>query len=355
MTDCNMKLIVYDALRIKQIVRPREGEVRLGEKIQTISWDKVNGWQDALKEMPGSFVLLGLPEDVGVRANFGRGGTYSAWQPSLSTLLNAQSNAALTGDEIIVLGHIDFTEVMEEMKTLDMQHSEHLQKARRLVSEIDDAVFPVIEAILSAGKEAIVIGGGHNNAYGNLKGATRAMQKVGLPAMNCINCDAHSDLRPLEGRHSGNGFTYALNDGHLHRYAMIGLHELFNANVVMEKIAGDERLDASWFEDIFIKETCTFSEAVEKAISFTQNHPVGLELDIDIIQNIPASAKTSSGITTLQARQFVHRVASQSDLKYFHLAEAAPVLSHIKTDLKTGKLMAYLITDYIKARLKKKS
>jgi hypothetical protein len=37
-------------------------------------------------------------------------------------------------------------------------------------------------------------------------------------------------------------------------------------------------------------------------------------------------------------------------VKYFHLAEAAPVLSHIKTDLKTGKLMAYLITDYIKAR-----
>jgi hypothetical protein len=43
-------------------------------------------------------------------------------------------------------------------------------------------------------------------------------------------------------------------------------------------------------------------------------------------------------------------VASKCNVVYFHIAEAAPVLSHIKTDLKTGKLIAYLITDYLKAR-----
>ncbi len=350
-----MELQIYDTLRISQLFRLRQGETRIGEKVNTIPWEYRSQWKELLNDLPGRYVLLGLPEDIGVRANFGRGGAYSAWIPALSTFLNSQSNHTLNGEEIIVLGHIDFTAAMEEMKRIDTQNPVHLQRSRDLVAEIDEAVFPVVEAIVSSGKEAIVIGGGHNNAYGNIKGTTRALQKSGTSKLACINCDAHSDLRPLEGRHSGNGFSYALHDGFLHRYAMIGLHEIFNTSQVMDKIAGDERLDASWFEDIFIRGEQSFKDAVERAISFTAHYPVGLELDLDTIQNIPSSAKTSSGISTIQARQFVHWVASHADVKYFHLAEAAPVLSHIKTDLKTGKLIAYLVSDYIKARNKKSS
>lgn len=350
-----MSLQIYDTLRIAELVRPRQGETRLGEKIQTIPWAYRSNWPDMLDKMSGKYVLLGLPEDVGVRANFGRGGAYSAWIPALSTLLNTQSNQTLDGEEIIVLGHIDFTAAMNAMKNLDVQKAADLERSRELVNEIDDAVYPVIAAIVSAGKEPILIGGGHNNAYGNLKGTALALNKTGTQEIGCINCDAHSDLRPMEGRHSGNGFSYALHDGYLHRYAMIGLHEMFNSSAVLEKITGDERLDASWFEDIFIREKLTFKEAVDRAIAFTKHLPIGLELDLDTIQNIPSSAKTSSGLTTLQARQYVHWVAEQSDVKYFHLAEAAPVLSHIKTDLKTGKLIAYLICDYIKARNNKNS
>ena len=95
----------------------------------------------------------------------------------------------------------------------------------------------------------------------------------------------------------------------------------------------------------------TFDEAIKKSISFVNDDAyIGLEIDLDAIQNIPSSAKTSSGISTIQARQYVHWEATHSDVKFFHLAEAAPILSHIKTDLKTGKLIAYLVSDYIKAR-----
>jgi formiminoglutamase len=33
--------------------------------------------------------------------------------------------------------------------------------------------------------------------------------------VNAINFDAHSDFRILEGRHSGNGFSYAYEEGFL--------------------------------------------------------------------------------------------------------------------------------------------
>jgi formiminoglutamase len=36
--------------------------------------------------------------------------------------------------------------------------------------------------------------------------------------VNAINFDAHSDFRILEGRHSGNGFSYAYEEGFLKKY-----------------------------------------------------------------------------------------------------------------------------------------
>jgi formiminoglutamase len=54
----------------------------------------------------------------------------------------------------------------------------------------------------------------------------------------------------------------------------------------------------------------------------------------------------------LQARKYVYQCAKQLKVIYLHIAEGAPVLSHIKADNKTGKLIAYLISDFIKGREK---
>ncbi len=349
----SMELKIYDDKYIASLTKKRVGETRLGEKVKTLSTLSNTQFVNELAASKAKYVLLGLPEDIGVRANYGRGGAYSAWQPSLNTLLNVQSNHLLVGDELLVLGHIDFSEVMIEFKDADFSDSSIVNKARTCVSEIDDVVYNIVLQIIKAGKEPIIIGGGHNNAYPNLKAAAEGLFSLGIISsskINCINCDAHSDLRPLEGRHSGNAFSYAVNDGYLDHYAMIGLHEIFNTGPVHDLIMKEAKFKALFFDDIFVKELFSFKDAIHQAINFTSENFTALELDIDTIQNIPSSAKTSSGISTIQARQFVYEVASKSNLAYFHLAEAAPVLSHIKTDLKTGKLLAYLITDYIKAR-----
>jgi len=335
------------------MVKRRAGEVRLGERVKVLDLSAGDDLELALSASPARYVLLGLPEDIGVRANYGRGGAYSAWNPVVATLLNVQSNRYFTGDQLLVLGHVDFTELMQKAADLNFQDSSDVAVARELVAEIDEMVMPIIEAIVKAGKEPVIVGGGHNNAFPNIRGAVSGLQKrfnKHYTSIDCINCDAHSDLRSLEGRHSGNGFSYALASGDLRRYAMVGLHEIFNTEAVIEQIHADDRLHATFFEDIFVKGEDGFTEAVEEAIQFAGSEFTGLELDLDTIQNIPSSAKTSSGISTIQARKFVHMVASKCNVVYFHIAEAAPVLSHIKTDLKTGKLIAYLITDYLKAR-----
>jgi formiminoglutamase len=348
-----MRLVTYDQLMIDTIVRKRTGEIRLGEMAKTLPWNKNDDTAEALEQSGCRYVLLGLPEDIGVRANGGRGGSYSAWQPVLNTLLNSQSNEYLRGDELLVLGHIDFSSEMESVKLFDFHKADDLAKARTIVSLIDDYVTPVIEMIINSGKEAIVIGGGHNNAYPCIKGTVNALKKSGRlqsKGIHVLNCDAHSDFRPMEGRHSGNPFSYAFNEGLMTRYSVTGLHESYNSSSVFEQLKKHKEIQFATFEDIYIREEITFSEAVSRAIQFTGNHYAGLEIDMDAIQNIPSSAKTSSGISTIEARKYVYQAALKCNISYFHIAEAAPVLSHIKTDLKTGKLVSYLVTDYIKAR-----
>ncbi len=351
-----MHLVTYDQLYIDNIVRKRDHEIKLGECVKTLPWGTGKNFGEALKNTYCRYVLIGLPEDIGVRANFGRGGAYSAWQPVLNTLLNSQSNSFFRGDELLILGHIDFGDEMNSVKNLDFHNASDIKTAREIVDAIDKCVAPVISAIIESGKEPIIIGGGHNNAYPNIKGASEGLLRSGkmqYPGISVINCDAHSDFRPLEGRHSGNGFSYAFAENILERYAMVALHEAFNTDAVITELQKHkDRIMFHTFEDIYIREILSFEDSVRECISFMNGNYTGLEIDLDAIQNIPTSAKTSSGISTVEARKYVHLIASACKVAYFHIAEAAPLLSHIKTDLKTGKLVSYLIADYIKARNK---
>lgn len=346
-------LVVYSSKEISDHTRIRRHENKLGERVQVLHQLKNDSIVEALQKSSAKFVLLGLPEDVGVRANGGRGGAYSAWTPALSNLLNTQSNQFLSGEELLVLGHINFDDLMLRSDSINFKTETGLQEARKLVSEIDDRVYTAVKAIIKAGKEAIIIGGGHNNSYPNIKAAAKALYetaKVKRAAINSINCDAHADFRPVEGRHSGNGFRYAFNEKFLDKYSIVGLHQGYNSANVLEELNNKSFFLYSTFEDVFVSETITFKDAVNSGIEFINENYCGIELDMDTIQNIPSSAKTSSGINTIQARQYVTWCAQKLKCCYLHIAEAAPVLSHIKTDNKTGKLIAYLITDYIKAR-----
>lgn len=260
----------------------------------------------------------------------------------------------LIGEEVLVLGHIDFSELTEKASILNLKNQKDLIKARQLVAEIDELVYPIIQSISQSGKEAIVIGGGHNNSYGNIKGAALGLyqaKKINKKAINSINLDAHSDFRALEGRHSGNGFSYAFNEGYLSKYALIGLHENYNSDNVLKELNNfSENISYSLYEDIFVRENKSFHEAIKEALNFCKDNYIGLEIDLDSVQNIPSSAKTSSGISANQARFYINFIAQQAAVAYLHIPEGAPVLSHIKTDNKTGKLIAYLISDFIKAR-----
>jgi formiminoglutamase len=339
---------VYTRKEIDRFLRTRKQETRIGEDIGFAK--SAENWKEELQASPCRFVLLGIPEDIGVKANYGRGGAHTAWKPALESFLNQQSNAFLDGNPVFVLGHIYVDDLMEKAAHLTAKTGADIDQLRNLVTELDERVAAVIEQIILLNKIPIVVGGGHNNAYPIIKGSSKAKA---LP-VNVINCDPHSDFRPLEGRHSGNGFSYAWNEKFLQRYSVFALHEQYNtAQVLKEFTTHNANLFYTTYEDIFIRENKTFTTALQHNIGFVKHAACGVEIDLDAITNVPSSAKTSSGISPVQARQYAYQCGKQLSVLYFHIAEGAPILSHIKADNKTGKLIAYLITDFMKGVLER--
>jgi formiminoglutamase len=327
----NLKLI--ETSDLERLTDPRSGETKIGESIKAGS-DVI---LENLSDSTATFVVLGVPENVGPRANCGRGGSESAWEAFLPKFLNIQETDKIQGWNILLLGSIDCNE-------LNALPSDDLNGLRKAVESIDYLVSELVQLIVSAGKIPIIIGGGHNNSYGAIKGSSQALNQ----AINCINLDPHADYRIAEGRHSGNGFSYAKNEGYLAEYAVVAMHENYNSTAMLQQMKKDG-VHHLFFEDIFLRNKIDYKSGVEQLLDLIKDQYYGVELDCDAIQDFPSSAQSPSGVSANEARQYVSLAANSKNVVYFHLPEAAPTLVEGSAP-QVGKLLAYLVSDFVKAR-----
>jgi formiminoglutamase len=341
----------YSKQDLLSLIKLRRFETKLGERVHVFT--DSNSIAESVKALSAKYVVFGIPEDIGVQANYGVGGTSTAWLSFLQSFLNIQSNDFLTGEETAVIGHFDFGDIQYLIDKNAQGIEEKVEAFRHAVNAIDEEVEGLTKTIVASGKIPIAIGGGHNNAYPLIKGASKGLhqaQHIPLPQINCINLDAHTDFRPSEGRHSGNAFRYAEEDGFLQKYCIIGIHENYLPQNVWLDIVNNPFLDFISYEDIFIHEKRNFIQAVAHAIDFTDDNYTGIELDLDSIENVLSSACSPSGIKTNQARQYIALCATQSKPCYLHICEGAIRLSDGRTNESTGKLISYLVSDFVKGQ-----
>lgn len=327
---------IYSKQDIAKFINKRPGETKFGEKVHC-----VNDFHD-LENHIANFVLLGIPEDIGVRANLGNKGTSSAWKAALSNILNIQHNSFTQANNVIVLGEVNCDKQMAQAEDISFDDPHRLEKLGELVMQIDHKVSMTIQEIIEAGKFPVIIGGGHNNSYGNIKGTSTALGR----AINCINFDAHSDFRALEHRHSGNGFSYAFEDGFLDKYFIFGLHRNYSSVAVFDAIEQNaSKISFNLFEDISVNNEKSFSYALIEAENFCDQNDFGIEVDLDSIENMGSSAITPSGFTLNEARRFVSYFAKNENAKYIHLCEGSPSAGIYSNQV--SKALAYLISDAI--------
>lgn len=338
------KITPFTINDLAKITNHRSGEIKFGEKIITVPKD--SDTLAFIKTCEAKYVLFGIPEDIGIRANFGRPGAASAWESAIKSIANIQHNRFCKGNQLIVLGQLEVHKEMKEVEDLDFNDIDDRAKLSQLVEQIDKDVSHIIFNIVKLGKIPIIIGGGHNNSYGNIKGSALAKGKP----VNAINFDAHSDFRILEGRHSGNGFSYAFEEGFLKKYFIFGLHENYTSKSVLDIIKKiEDRVRYNTYDSINIRKEKEFNQEMEQALEFINDDFYGIEIDLDAIPNIPCSAMTLSGFSVEQLRQFISFFAKFRNATYLHICEGAPDLGEDKNNHLIGKLIGYLVTDFMKS------
>jgi formiminoglutamase len=345
-----LHLKIYNKQDLLELTWLRKFETKIGERMTVLSDTK--NVEQSLAESPAQFVIVGIPEDLGVKANYGRGGADTAWFPFLKSFLNIQSNDFFEGSDTLLLGHFDFADMSTVIENNASSYEEKILAYRHAVNTVDNEVERIVKLITQNKKIPIVIGGGQNNAYPCIKGAAKGLYNAGLiplAQINAINLDAHTDFRPLEGRHSGNGFRYADEDGYLEKYCILCIHENHLPQNVWLDIVNDPFIDCITYEDIFLHEKRTFIEAIAHATGFTQDSYCGIELDLDSVEHTLSSAATPVGINPLEARQYINYAASDCKTAYLHISEGATQLTDGRKDWSTGKLISYLVSDFIKA------
>jgi formiminoglutamase len=306
---------------VLSFVSQREGEVKLGEKVSVYA---------DLDSFSGKYVVLGVKEDIGPRANLGLSGSDAGYACFLKRFLNMQSNSFLSGEEVLLLGevvaNVDFTSVDD---------------LRLGVTELDDFLISILVPVYEKGLIPIVIGGGHNNAYPLIKACSMVQKK----AIDVVNCDPHADFRALEGRHSGNSFSYAVKEGWLANYAVLGLHQQYNSQSMLDCLLENE-CRFTFFEAYLIGER-DFLQDLDNQLLQVGDTVLGVELDMDAIIGMPSSAFTPSGFSLEDARRYVVKCAKSKKAAYLHLPEAAP--KNEREEAIVGKALAYLVSDFIKS------
>jgi formiminoglutamase len=339
------KLVPFTMNDLAKVTNHRSGESKFGEKMLTVPKDVSP--VAFLADCEAKYVLFGIPEDIGVRANFGRPGAASAWKSAIKAIANIQNNRFCKGSKILVLGTLDVSEEMEAVENLDFHNTNDRKLLYSSVEKIDKEVCHIISIIVNAGKIPIIIGGGHNNAYGNIKGTALSKGKQ----VNAINFDAHSDFRILEGRHSGNGFSYAFEEGFLKNYFIFGLHESYTSKKVLNvlKKREDDRIRFNTYDEINIRKEKNFENEMVQAYHFIKDDCYGIEIDLDAIPGVASSAMTISGFSVEELRRFVSYFGQGENAAYLHICEGAPELAEDKNAHLIGKLIGYLVTDFLKA------
>lgn len=296
----------------------RSGEVKIGEQVifrsESEDWKKCN------------YHILGIQEDVGPQLNGGGPGAKNAFKSFINRFLALQANRFINSESIAIHGTISLVREQEA--------------AVGMVEDLDNLVVDWSTEVYKNGGIPIVIGGGHNNAFGLIKGLS---QHTNSP-VSVVNMDPHADTRSADFRHSGNSFSCAFKTGYLKQYTVLGLHESYNNEAILDFLT--QMKARVFFYESWLDATNQFEIDINQVATESLEVLTGVELDMDAIAYMPASAFTPSGISVDQARMYVRKMARNKKAGYLHLPEAAP--KNENEEKITGKALAYLVSDFIK-------
>jgi formiminoglutamase len=260
---------------------------------------------------PGRPVLLGFPCDEGVRRNGGRAGAAGAPRAIRHWLYRLTPRDLASGADLGALRPLDLG---------DVRAGADLEQAQRHLGE-------VVGAVLSAGAVPVVLGGGHETAYGHYLGYLAAGKAPGV-----INLDAHLDVRPLrEGRgHSGSPFRQMLEHPRAplpgERYVCLGAQPFATARAHLAYLR-DRGGEVVWRAEVEGRLGEHFLRRRERLAA--GGCPVYVSLDADVVRaaDVPGvSAPNPLGLGGAEVAECLRLAGASGGVASLDLAEVNPAL-----------------------------
>ncbi len=257
-----------------------------------------------------SFGLIGFACDEGVRRNNGRQG--------------ASGGPAAFRSVLKQTPFVDYGDV--HCRNGDLETAQ---------AELGNRVFETYQA----GQMPIIIGGGHETAWGTFQGIR------GEGSLGIINLDAHFDLRPLiddKLGSSGTPFSQIANAmGSKFDYLVLGIQPTSNADFLFEKARDLHAYHvlAERFE----------SDAIAHINAMLERHErIYLSICLDVFASAYApgvSAPQPFGITPIQALPILRRLAESGKVIALDIVELAP--NYDPSGI-TARLAAGLLNEWIR-------
>jgi len=294
-----------------------------GESAAQLRWHQTVQFIDLTQPLEHYFdptiCFIGYASDLGVRANLGRAGCADGPARLRMRMASLPMVEGMT--------FIDFGDIV----------------AGATVLETQEALAVAIEKIVRAGAMPVILGGGHDQAFGHFLGVARAIGSA--PA--CINFDAHLDLRPIpaDGPNSGTAFTQVWDwckaSSAPFRYIALGVQRLANTSFLFTRAeqACATLVDADGFA---IDTIDVVMDAINDGVDEAE---ICLSVDLDVFAAGFApgvSAPTAMGIAPDASFRRVFRGILASGLvRGVEIAELCPALDIDDHTARLGAAIAF--------------
>jgi len=271
----------------------------------------------------GGSALLGFASDEGVRRNFGRVGAAggpAAIRAVLSRLAVHMSPPLYdAGDVTCADGDLEGAQ-------------------ERLADRI--------AALLDRGIRPVVLGGGHEIAYGSFLGLARHLgEALASTEVLIVNLDAHFDLRRAPRPSSGTPFRQIAElcaaRGACFRYLCFGISEGANTSALFERA---KALEVEYWldEEMRAVDASGLCDLLRRRIAVADR--VYLSVDLDVLPEAVApgvSAPAARGVALEIVEDLVDTVLSSGKLALADIAEYNPTLDRDGQTARVAARLAY--------------
>lgn len=274
-----------------------------------------------------SFALIGFKCDEGVQRDLGRTGAFEgpiAIRQRLAKLPIQKPNI-----QIYDVGNVICTDH-------DLEASQ-------------EALAEVVAMLLEKNIRPIIMGGGHEMAWGHYQGIARVYPKQ--RRLGIINFDAHFDLHSIYPSHRGSSATVFSQIADAHKieqrhfdYNCIGIQHAGNIRQMFE-VAKHHQTKIIYADDLHQGQQEKCYDFVDRLID--ENEIVYLTLSLDVFSPAFAPGVGSLqplGLTPWHVIPLIRQLAASGKVISYDLAEHVP---RYDIDHRTAKLAATLIYEII--------